>query len=115
VGAPQLIEYLVEISELSTKNQTPEAEMSQVARVGRKEEISFAEEAQTWSLEPLREAISYGNRIRCKALEAKATLIRLLFSTELVLLRWSRSRGSLSITSVGDRGHDRYRHPSAKL
>ena len=41
-------DYLIEISDLRTKNQNLEAEMSKVARVGRKEEISFAEEAATW-------------------------------------------------------------------
>jgi hypothetical protein len=40
--------YLREISDLRTKNQTLEVEMSKVARVGRKEEIDFAEEVQTW-------------------------------------------------------------------
>jgi hypothetical protein len=41
-------DYLGEISELRTKNQTLELEMAKVARVGKREEISFAEEAQTW-------------------------------------------------------------------
>ncbi len=41
-------DYLKEISDLRTKNQTLEVEMSKVARIGKKEEVSFAEEAQTW-------------------------------------------------------------------
>jgi hypothetical protein len=41
-------DYLGEISQLRTKNQTLEMEMSKVARIGRKEEIGFAEEAQAW-------------------------------------------------------------------
>ena len=41
-------DYLKEIAELRTKNQNLEMEMSKVARVGKKEEVSFAEEAQTW-------------------------------------------------------------------
>lgn len=41
-------DHLREISDLRTKNQTLELAMSKVARVGRKEEIDFAEEAQTW-------------------------------------------------------------------
>jgi hypothetical protein len=44
----KLKDYLVEISQLRTKNQTLEMEMSKVARIGRKEEIGFAEEAQAW-------------------------------------------------------------------
>jgi chromosome segregation ATPase len=41
-------DYLKEIGDLRSKNQTLEMEMSKVARVGKKEEVSFAEEAQTW-------------------------------------------------------------------
>ena len=41
-------DYLKEIGDLRSKNQTLEAEMAKVARVGKKEEISFAEEAQAW-------------------------------------------------------------------
>jgi hypothetical protein len=41
-------DHLREISDLRTKNQMLELAMSKVARVGRKEEIDFAEEAQTW-------------------------------------------------------------------
>src|ERR1700677_2447361 len=41
-------DHLREISDLRSKNQTLELEMSKVARVGRKEEIGFAEEAQSW-------------------------------------------------------------------
>ncbi len=33
---------------MHSNNQTLEAEMAKVARVGKKEEISFAEEAQAW-------------------------------------------------------------------
>jgi hypothetical protein len=40
-------DYLGEITQLRTKNQTLEMEMSKVARIGRKEEIGFAEEAQS--------------------------------------------------------------------
>jgi len=41
-------DYLKEIAELRARNQNMEMEMSKVARVGKKEEVSFAEEAQTW-------------------------------------------------------------------
>ena len=41
-------DYLKEIGDLRSKNQTLEAEMAKVARVGKKEEVSFAEEAQSW-------------------------------------------------------------------
>jgi hypothetical protein len=41
-------DYLKEIGDLRSKNQTLEMEMSKVARVGKKEEVSFAEEAQAW-------------------------------------------------------------------
>jgi len=41
-------DYLSEITQLRTKYQTLEMEMSKVARIGRKEEIGFAEEAQSW-------------------------------------------------------------------
>jgi hypothetical protein len=40
--------YLREVSDLRAKNQTLEVEMAKVARVGRKEEIDFAEEVQAW-------------------------------------------------------------------
>jgi hypothetical protein len=40
--------YLREIYDLRTKNQTLEVEMSKVARIGRKEEIDFAEDVLTW-------------------------------------------------------------------
>jgi len=40
---------LREVAELRKRNQELEAEMSKVARVGRKEELDFAEEAQTWA------------------------------------------------------------------
>jgi hypothetical protein len=41
-------DYLVEISDLRSQNDALKLQMSKVARVGRKEEIDFAEEAQTW-------------------------------------------------------------------
>jgi hypothetical protein len=41
-------DHLREISDLRTRNQALEMEMSKVARVGRKEEIGFAEEAESW-------------------------------------------------------------------
>ena len=41
-------DYLQEIVNLRSTNQTLQMEMAKVARVGKKEEISFAEEAQTW-------------------------------------------------------------------
>lgn len=44
----KVTDYLKEITDLRSKNQTLEMEMSKVARVGKKEEVSFAEEAQTW-------------------------------------------------------------------
>ena len=40
---------LREVAELRKRNQELEAEMAKVARVGRKEELDFAEEAQTWA------------------------------------------------------------------
>jgi hypothetical protein len=39
---------LREVADLRERNQQLEAEMAKVARVGRKEELDFAEEAQTW-------------------------------------------------------------------
>jgi hypothetical protein len=41
-------DYLTEISELRTKNEAIALEMSKVARIGKKEEIDFAEEVQAW-------------------------------------------------------------------
>jgi len=41
-------DYLREVADLRTKNETLVVEMSKVARIGRKEEIDFAEEAQSW-------------------------------------------------------------------
>jgi hypothetical protein len=40
---------LREVAELRNRNHELEAEMSKVARVGRKEELDFAEEARTWA------------------------------------------------------------------
>lgn len=40
---------LREVAELRKRNQELEAEMSKVARVGRLEEVSFADEARTWA------------------------------------------------------------------
>jgi hypothetical protein len=40
---------LREVGELRERNQRLEAEMAKVARVGRKEELDFAEEVQTWA------------------------------------------------------------------
>jgi hypothetical protein len=40
---------LREVSQLRERNQQLEAEMSKVARVGKREEMDFAEEAQTWA------------------------------------------------------------------
>ncbi len=40
--------YFTEISQLRERNRQLEAEMAKVARVGRREEIDFAEEARTW-------------------------------------------------------------------
>lgn len=42
-------EYLSELSRLRARNQELEAEMSKVARVGRKEELDFADDARTWA------------------------------------------------------------------
>ena len=39
---------LREVAQLRERNQELEAEMAKVSRVGRKEELDFAEEAQTW-------------------------------------------------------------------
>lgn len=40
---------LREVAELRERNQQLESEMAKVARVGRKEELDFCEEAQTWA------------------------------------------------------------------
>lgn len=40
---------LREVADLRERNQQLEAEMAKVSRVGRKEELDFAEEAQTWT------------------------------------------------------------------
>jgi hypothetical protein len=40
---------LREVADLRNRNQELETEMSKVARVGRREEVSFADEAQTWA------------------------------------------------------------------
>lgn len=40
---------LREVAQLRERNQELESEMAKVARVGRKEELDFAEEAQTWA------------------------------------------------------------------
>jgi hypothetical protein len=40
---------LREVAELRERNQQLDAEMAKVARVGRKEELDFADEAQTWA------------------------------------------------------------------
>jgi hypothetical protein len=42
-------DYFREISQLRQRNQELEAEMVKVARVGRREEMDFAEEARAWS------------------------------------------------------------------
>ncbi len=41
--------YLREVADLRERNQQLESEMAKVARVGRKEELDFADEAQTWA------------------------------------------------------------------
>jgi len=41
--------YLRETARLQERNQQLEAEMAKVARVGRKEELDFADEAQSWA------------------------------------------------------------------
>lgn len=41
-------DYLVEIAKLREKNNALESEMSKIVRVGRREEIDFAEEVQSW-------------------------------------------------------------------
>jgi predicted nuclease with TOPRIM domain len=45
----QVENCLREVAELREKNQELEAEMSKVARVGKREEMDFAEEARTWA------------------------------------------------------------------
>jgi hypothetical protein len=40
---------LRDVSELRERNQVLEAQMSKVARIGRKEELDFADEAKTWA------------------------------------------------------------------
>jgi len=42
-------DHLREVTQLREQNQELEAEMSKVARVGRREELDFADEARTWS------------------------------------------------------------------
>jgi hypothetical protein len=42
-------DFLREVTQLRERNQQLEAEMSKVARVGKREEIDFAEEARTWA------------------------------------------------------------------
>jgi chromosome segregation ATPase len=42
-------DYFREITQLRERNQELEAEMSKVARVGKREEMDFAEEARTWA------------------------------------------------------------------
>jgi predicted nucleic acid-binding Zn-ribbon protein len=42
-------DYLREVAQLRERNQELEGEMAKVSRVGRKEELDFAEEAQTWA------------------------------------------------------------------
>src|ERR1035437_7318659 len=42
-------DYFREITQLRERNQELEAEMAKVARVGKREEIDFAEEARTWA------------------------------------------------------------------
>ena len=42
-------DYFREITQLRVRNQELETEMAKVARVGRLEELSFADEARTWS------------------------------------------------------------------
>ncbi len=41
-------DYFREISQLRERNQQLETEMAKVARIGKREEMDFAEEAQTW-------------------------------------------------------------------
>jgi hypothetical protein len=41
-------DYLQEITSLRERNHTLESEMAKIARIGRKEEIDFAEEARSW-------------------------------------------------------------------
>jgi hypothetical protein len=41
-------DYLLEISKLRDANNALEAEMSKIVRVGRREEVDFAEEARSW-------------------------------------------------------------------
>ena len=42
-------DYFREITELRERNQELETEMAKVARVGKREEMDFAEEARTWA------------------------------------------------------------------
>jgi hypothetical protein len=44
----QVKDYLQEIGTLRERNQALQAEMAKVARVGRKEELDFADEARSW-------------------------------------------------------------------
>ena len=44
----QVKDYFQEIGGLRERNQALEAEMAKVARIGKKEEMDFAEEAQSW-------------------------------------------------------------------
>jgi len=50
MGVPRRVESsLREIADLRERNQELEAEMAKVARIGKREEMDFAEEARTWA------------------------------------------------------------------
>jgi len=51
-------DYLREVTELRERNQELEAEMSKVVRVGKREELAFADEARTWAGICLSEKLS---------------------------------------------------------
>lgn len=53
-------DYFREITQLRERNQELEAEMAKVARIGKREEIDFADEARTWAGVRVSEKLSRG-------------------------------------------------------
>ena len=53
-------DYFREITQLRERNQELEAEMAKVARIGKREEIDFADEARTWAGVSVSEKLSRG-------------------------------------------------------
>jgi predicted RNase H-like nuclease (RuvC/YqgF family) len=106
---------LREIAQLREKNQLLEGEMSKVARVGKREELSFADEARTWvgiaisdklpkngdfilayrapNGDPAEPKILIDNKDKSVIVESDIDkLVRTHESAPLALLRWSPAR-----------------------